>query len=192
MATSASKAAPAKTSASDAERPATAAQKAQASDEKAAMAKKVTAIFKRFDKDGSGTISKDELTKVLKSLDYKTFGGLDGEKKINTVMRMADTNRDGQINYEEFMNWISANGKNAQIVLEKATAPTGPEKFFYDHSTYTGVHTHGGPSVDDRDGKDFSQVTRAGINHGGNMQTGHTEVLDNAKTSGLETSGLKK
>lgn len=46
-----------------------------------------------FDKDGSGTISKDEIKEAL--------GGLD-EKLVEEIIREVDQNNDGEISFEEF------------------------------------------------------------------------------------------
>ena len=51
------------------------------------------AAFKMFDKDGSGTISKDEIKEAL--------GGLD-EKLVEESIRDVDQNNDGEISFEEF------------------------------------------------------------------------------------------
>lgn len=44
---------------------------------------------------------------------------------------------------------------------------SGPERFFYDKSTHTGVHTHGGPSTIDKGGiskfSDLSEMTRQNL-----------------------------
>lgn len=46
-----------------------------------------------FDKDGSGTISKEEIKEAL--------GGLD-EKIVEEIIREVDANNDGEISFEEF------------------------------------------------------------------------------------------
>jgi len=46
-----------------------------------------------FDKDGSGTISKDEIKEAL--------GGLD-EKIVEEIIKEVDANNDGEISFEEF------------------------------------------------------------------------------------------
>jgi len=47
----------------------------------------------------------------------------------------------------------------------------GPERFFYDASTFTGVHRHGGPSTLDKDGVNkfshLSEMTRPNLRAGG-------------------------
>ncbi|KXX73933.1 Calmodulin [Madurella mycetomatis] len=53
--------------------------------------------FKVFDKDGSGTISSDELRNVLKSL-----GEILTDDEVEQMVQLADRNGDGQIDYKEF------------------------------------------------------------------------------------------
>ncbi|KAK2071519.1 hypothetical protein P8C59_005935 [Phyllachora maydis] len=57
--------------------------------------------FNVFDKDGSGTISAEELRLVLKTL--KTPGEKDvDDDEINDMIKQADVNGDGTIDFEEF------------------------------------------------------------------------------------------
>ena len=59
---------------------------------------KLKDAFKLFDSDGSGKISKEEITKILKSekdLDY-----------IDKLIDKYDTNKDGEIDYDEFLNMM--------------------------------------------------------------------------------------
>lgn len=51
-----------------------------------------------FDKDGSGTISKDEIKEAL--------GGLD-EKIVDDIIKEVDQNGDGEISFEEFEKMMS-------------------------------------------------------------------------------------
>ncbi|KAH7823171.1 putative EF-hand domain containing protein [Monocercomonoides exilis] len=59
---------------------------------------KLKAAFKAFDKDGNGFISREELKSVLEA---------EGEKlsaaDIDEMIKEADTNGDGQIDYSEFV-----------------------------------------------------------------------------------------
>ncbi|KAL2150466.1 hypothetical protein VTH82DRAFT_7029 [Thermothelomyces myriococcoides] len=55
--------------------------------------------FKVFDKDGSGTISSDELRHVLKSLGENLT-----DEEVEEMIRLADRNGDGTIDYNEFAN----------------------------------------------------------------------------------------
>ncbi|KAL9107868.1 MAG: hypothetical protein Q9227_007286 [Pyrenula ochraceoflavens] len=54
--------------------------------------------FAVFDKDGSGTISADELRHVLKSLGEKLT-----DEEIDEMMRTADKDNNGSIDYAEFV-----------------------------------------------------------------------------------------
>jgi len=56
--------------------------------------------FKRFDKDGSGRITVDELRHVM------TRGGTISfpEQEIQKMMSAVDTDGDGKLNYHEFLN----------------------------------------------------------------------------------------
>ncbi|KAH6637099.1 hypothetical protein F5144DRAFT_629048 [Chaetomium tenue] len=53
--------------------------------------------FKVFDKDGSGTISSDELRNVLKSLGEDLT-----DEEVDEMIKLADRNGDGTIDYREF------------------------------------------------------------------------------------------
>ncbi|KAL2118755.1 hypothetical protein VTJ04DRAFT_5714 [Mycothermus thermophilus] len=55
--------------------------------------------FKVFDKDGSGTISVDELRNVLRSLGENLT-----DDELDEMIKLADRNGDGQIDYTEFAN----------------------------------------------------------------------------------------
>ncbi|KAL1841148.1 hypothetical protein VTJ49DRAFT_7373 [Mycothermus thermophilus] len=55
--------------------------------------------FKVFDKDGSGTISTEELRSVLKSLGENLT-----DAELDEMIQLADRDGDGQIDYAEFAN----------------------------------------------------------------------------------------
>lgn len=57
----------------------------------------VVRAFKSFDSDGNGFISKSELSTLLHAM----CGRVD-ESEIDAMLRMADTNQDGMIDFEEF------------------------------------------------------------------------------------------
>jgi len=59
--------------------------------------KELLNAFEVFDKDGSGTISSDELRNVLKSLGENLT-----DAELDEMLQLADKNGDGQIDYEEF------------------------------------------------------------------------------------------
>lgn len=62
---------------------------------------KLTAAFKLFDSDGNGTISKDELTQVL-STSHQI-----APETIEEILKQADENDDGEIEFSEFCNLMS-------------------------------------------------------------------------------------
>ena len=63
------------------------------------------AAFKMFDKDGSGTISADEIKAVL------GFGGnVDGEA-MNNIIKQVDANGDGDISFDEFTQMMKSINK---------------------------------------------------------------------------------
>lgn len=53
--------------------------------------------FQYFDKDGSGYITRDELRQAM------TQNGISDEATITEIIEDADTDKDGRINYEEFV-----------------------------------------------------------------------------------------
>jgi Ca2+-binding EF-hand superfamily protein len=54
---------------------------------------KMKMAFKLFDADGNGKISKQELHKMMSGLDLKD---------IQELIQMADSNGDGEIDFQEF------------------------------------------------------------------------------------------
>eukprot|EP00931_Biecheleriopsis_adriatica_P013476 TRINITY_DN114897_c0_g1_i1.p1 TRINITY_DN114897_c0_g1~~TRINITY_DN114897_c0_g1_i1.p1 ORF type:complete len:114 (+),score=38.59 TRINITY_DN114897_c0_g1_i1:51-392(+) len=63
---------------------------------------KLRSIFQTFDRDGNGTIEKDELAMVLRNLDAKLWDA----KRIERLLSVMDTNKDDHISYEEFCTWL--------------------------------------------------------------------------------------
>lgn len=67
---------------------------------------KAIAEFKKYDKDGNGTIDKDEFKSLMRSLGYSD------ESKFDNSMGALDTSGDGKISFPEFLawlNWLPAN-----------------------------------------------------------------------------------
>lgn len=58
--------------------------------------------FRHFDKDGNGTIDRDEFAALLKAL------GADCDaEEIEAGLTVLDTNNSGQIDFDEFAEWWS-------------------------------------------------------------------------------------
>ena len=68
----------------------------------AAREDKVKFAFQVFDLDGSGTIDPDELKKIVKATNMASAKQLD--RKTEWLMKQCDTDEDGNISYEEFVN----------------------------------------------------------------------------------------
>lgn len=66
----------------------------------------IAEAFEQFDSDGSGSISKEELSQIL--------GSESSEAYIDQLMKEADTNGDGQISFDEFVQ--AFHGKTAANV----------------------------------------------------------------------------
>ncbi|CAJ1332561.1 unnamed protein product [Effrenium voratum] len=65
---------------------------------------KVIEAFQKFDSDGSGNISKEELAEVLKALNPDDWDNA----SVDEVMAQADKNGDGELSIKEFLNWAFA------------------------------------------------------------------------------------
>mmetsp|Transcript_105424 Transcript_105424/g.340034 ORF Transcript_105424/g.340034 Transcript_105424/m.340034 type:complete len:366 (-) Transcript_105424:166-1263(-) len=70
----------------------------------AQKAARIKEVFKKYDKDGNGSISCQELQAVLKSL------GNFKDTEINTVFTHIDKNGDGKVQFNEFVDWITQAG----------------------------------------------------------------------------------
>ncbi|XP_022782195.1 calcineurin subunit B-like [Stylophora pistillata] len=55
--------------------------------------------FKKYDKDGNGTIDKDELKLLLKAVNYR--------HDSDAALRALDTTGDGKISFPEFLAWLN-------------------------------------------------------------------------------------
>jgi len=73
--------------------------------------------FKVFDRDGNGFISAAELRHVMTNLGEKLT-----DEEVDEMIREADVDGDGQINYEEFVKMMMAK-RQAKTPLSSAALP---------------------------------------------------------------------
>merc|ERR1719321_1699810 len=84
-------------------------------------------VFKQFDRDNSGSISKDDLAIVLSDGSIDGFDGVQGDLKneITQMIQEYDKNNDGVIDFDEFMAMMQESSKNTRNSLAKAPAVKG-------------------------------------------------------------------
>jgi len=108
----------------------------------------ITALFGQFDANGDGTISREEFKEIVLAANNITFD----EDDIERFLQDADEDGDGVIDMLEFSRWVKASS-DANDVIESVKASRGelvksklrgPERFYYDEATYTGIHSKGG------------------------------------------------
>merc|ERR1712164_62009 len=69
--------------------------------------------FKVFDRDGNGFISAAELRHLMTNLGEKLT-----DEEVDEMIREADVDGDGQINYEEFVKMMMAKRRRRNAVAE--------------------------------------------------------------------------
>jgi len=69
--------------------------------------KDVTALFNKFDHNGDGNISVDELEELVKACNGDSSPPPTAEE-VESARKLLDANGDGQISEEEFMNWYQS------------------------------------------------------------------------------------
>lgn len=77
-------------------------------------------LFKMFDIDGNGVIDGREIETILKALDPSWTS-----EKVQQILEEADLNRDGRIDYEEFLTWTFK--KAGEVEPESSTEQDGLE-----------------------------------------------------------------
>lgn len=65
--------------------------------------------FKTFDANGDGKISREELKRVLQSISTNKDKFDDGA--VDALLNASDTNKDGVISYDEFVDWVTKDTK---------------------------------------------------------------------------------
>ena len=71
---------------------------------------KIQAIFKKYDSNNNGTISKDEFSTFFKNVLNEMGVDLDAEEEteaINEGMEKFDKNNDGELQFDEFVEMIN-------------------------------------------------------------------------------------
>ena len=61
------------------------------------------AAFKMFDMNGDGLITKEELMQVM-----KTMGDKVSEKDATQMIKDVDVDKDGKVNYQEFIQMMTS------------------------------------------------------------------------------------
>jgi dynein heavy chain len=83
-----------------------------------AVPKDIARIFKILDKDGNGKLDRGELASVLEKLDGEYWN----IKRIRTLFRAADVDRDQFISWPEFLKWIFSSGDEQRALLNAVPA----------------------------------------------------------------------
>merc|ERR1712048_973610 len=76
--------------------------------------REIVSTFRSWDKDGDGTITCDELSRVLRTLNPSL-----GEKSTSLLMTEIDLNGDGVVDIHEFVTWLSGENKKKKKKMKK-------------------------------------------------------------------------
>jgi len=82
-------------------------------------AQRIIACFRAWDSDGTGTISRAQLGRLMRALDGKFT-----EAELDALMSAVDTNGSGAIEYTEFVEWVTSGGGSLnELVTAKPPPP---------------------------------------------------------------------
>eukprot|EP00927_Polykrikos_kofoidii_P066870 TRINITY_DN62430_c0_g1_i1.p1 TRINITY_DN62430_c0_g1~~TRINITY_DN62430_c0_g1_i1.p1 ORF type:complete len:378 (-),score=59.39 TRINITY_DN62430_c0_g1_i1:32-1165(-) len=82
----------------------------------AEVAVKIATVFRRFDANGDGVIGSDELSWLLRRLDPEGWT----EARARRLVCAADQNRDGRIQYDEFVSWLMSDEQDDWVGVRKS------------------------------------------------------------------------
>lgn len=90
-------------------------------DEDGSMTSRYFETFTQYDVDGSGAISPDELRRLLQA------SGEDmDDAELATVIKQADTDHDGEIDFDEFIGLMRARKRLLRVANQMGVTGTGP------------------------------------------------------------------
>merc|ERR1711937_973775 len=75
------------------------------------LSNKVLTVFQRFDQNGDGFIDREELKKVLHALDPALWT----DRRPSRICNGLDRNRDGRVQYHEFVQWACSQDTSADL-----------------------------------------------------------------------------
>jgi len=87
-------------------------------DENKAM-EEIKKLFENMDTNGDGTISKEEMISLFSELNDYT------ESEYDSMFNSADADKDGSVNYKEFIDWVFSEGKPTGQDSSEPTSPPG-------------------------------------------------------------------
>jgi Ca2+-binding EF-hand superfamily protein len=91
---------------------------------------KIKASFERYDTDGNGVITPDELSSLFSALDPDL-----NENEVKQIVAVSDANKDGVIDFKEFVDWLfnrKGGGKGGKTA-EKARAEEAVNAIDWNH-----------------------------------------------------------
>jgi Ca2+-binding EF-hand superfamily protein len=64
------------------------------------------AMFKNYDTDGSGAVSKEEFSAMHQEMQRRGYTA----KPVDAVLAEIDEDRDGEVQFNEYINWLIKSG----------------------------------------------------------------------------------
>jgi len=75
------------------------------------LSNKVLTVFQRFDSNGDGSIDRSELKQVMQTLNPTLWT----DRRISRLLAALDRNRDGRLQYPEFVHWACSEDTNKDL-----------------------------------------------------------------------------